>query len=242
VFDHWLALGRRLNVPSGASVRFEPSERKTVTLVQLVGRRHVACGNNLTDGVADAARWDKIAGRLEAVPNAFGHKAVGAEVTEGRPHVFSRAEYADTYGPIAGDRVRLGTTAPVARVERDHTRYGNACKFGGGKSLRKGMGQMTKVFAYLALDCVITNTLIVDAVMEIVKADIRIKGNLIHNVGKAGNPDTMDKVTLTPGMEIIVSPTTDVIAGKKMIVTAGGVDTHIHFICRQQVRSVAEAV
>jgi len=93
---------------------------------------------------------------------------------------------------------------------------------------------MTSVSASLALDCVITNAVIIDAKLGVIKADIGIKGNKIHNIGKAGNPDTMDGVTLTPGKEMIVGPTTDVIAGEKMIVTAGGVDTHIHFICPQQ--------
>ena len=159
VFDRRLALGRRLNVPSGASVRFEPGERKTVTLVQLGGRRHVACGNNLTGGVADAARWDEIAGRLKAAPNAFGHEDAGGEVPEGRPHVLSRAAYADAYGPTVGDRVRLGDTALVARVERDHTRYGDECKFGGGKVLREGMGQASGVGAAGALDTVAMHAL-----------------------------------------------------------------------------------
>merc|ERR1719232_2583661 len=93
---------------------------------------------------------------------------------------------------------------------------------------------MTSAPASLALDCVITNAMIIDAVLGVVKADIGIKGNMIHNVGKAGNPDTMNGVTLTPGKEMIVGPTTDVIAGEKMIVTAGGVDAHVHFICPQQ--------
>jgi len=235
VFDRKLSLGRRLNVPSGASVRFEPGERKTVTLVSLGGRRNVACGNGLTGGVADASEWDEIEKRMEA-KGGFGNapSEESAEVPEGKPYVLSRSAYADAYGPTTGDRIRLGDTALVARIQADHTRYGEECKFGGGKSLREGMGQMTSVSSSLALDCVITNAVIIDAKLGVIKADIGIKGNRIHNIGKAGNPDTMDGVTLTPGKEMIVGPTTDVIAGEKMIVTAGGVDTHIHFICPQQ--------
>ncbi len=235
VFDRKLALGRRLNVLSGASVRFEPGESKTVTLVNLGGKRNVVCGNGLTGGIADASHWSEIEKRMQSGGGGGGFGHVSAvEVPEGKPNVISRSAYADAYGPTTGDRVRLGDTTLIARIQHDHTTYGEECKFGGGKSLREGMGQMTSVSAELALDCVITNALIIDAKLGIIKADIGIKGNRIHNIGKAGNPDTMNGVTLTPGREMIVGPTTDVIAGEKMIVTAGGVDTHIHFICPQQ--------
>lgn len=232
VFDRKAALGRRLNVPSGASVRFEPGETKTVTLVNLGGKRNVVCGNGLTAGVADGDRWGEIEKRMEE-KGGFGNVS-SAEVPEGKPYVLTRSAYSDAYGPTTGDRVRLGDTSLIARIQADHTHYGDECKFGGGKSLREGMGQMTSVSASLALDCVITNAMIIDAKLGIIKADIGIKGNKIHNIGKAGNPDTMNGVTLTPGKEMIVGATTDVIAGEKMIVTAGGVDTHIHFICPQQ--------
>ncbi len=229
-------MGRRLNVPSGASVRFEPGESKTITLVSLGGTNNVVCGNGLTGGIADVSRWDEIEGRMNARDGGYGNASVGSGVAvpAGRANVISRSAYADAYGPTTGDRVRLGDTCLIARIERDYTHYGDECKFGGGKSLREGMGQMTSVSASLALDAVITNAMIIDAKLGIIKADIGIKGNRIHNIGKAGNPDTMNGVTLTPGMEMIVGPTTDVIAGEKMIVTAGGVDTHIHFICPQQ--------
>ncbi|KAL7464468.1 hypothetical protein ACHAXS_004802 [Conticribra weissflogii] len=246
VFDRRLSLGRRLNVPSGASVRFEPGETKTVTLVNLGGRKNVVCGNGLTDGVARQDRWDDIAARIQAKEAAsgvvFGNAPLFpddgdfdfARVPRGKPHAVSRAAYADAYGPTAGDRLRLGDTSLLLRIESDLTRYGDECKFGGGKSLREGMGQMTSVSSDLALDCVITNAVVVDARLGVVKADVGIKGNKIHNIGKAGNPDTMDGVTLDPGREMIVGPTTDVIAGEKLLLTAGGVDTHIHFICPQQ--------
>ena len=133
------------------------------------------------------------------------------------------------FGPTTGDRVRLGDTGLVAQVERDFTVYGDECKFGGGKVLRDGMGQKSGVGDAEALDCVITNALIVDWT-GIYKADIGIKAGRIAGIGKAGNPDVMAGVT--PGM--VVGVTTEAIAGEGLIVTAGGIDSHIHFICPQQ--------
>src|SRR5215467_1259753 len=144
-------------------------------------------------------------------------------------HRLSRSHYSAIFGPTTGDRVRLGDTELVAEVERDHAVYGDECKFGGGKVLRDGMGQATGVSEADALDCVITNALIVDWT-GIVKADIGIKNGRIAGIGKAGNPDVMAGVT--PGM--IVGVTTEAIAGEGLIATAGGVDTHIHFISPQQ--------
>ena len=140
-----------------------------------------------------------------------------------------RRHYADMFGPTTGDRVRLGDTGLVARVEKDFTVYGDECKFGGGKVLREGMGQQAGVGDAEALDCVITNALIVDWT-GIYKADIGIKAGRIAGIGKAGNPDVMAGVT--PGL--VVGVTTEAIAGEGLIVTAGGIDSHIHFICPQQ--------
>jgi urease len=241
VFDRKLSLGRRLNVPAGASVRFEPGEQKTVTLVNIGGNRIVNCGNGLTSGDGggrsggknvDNVNWSDVERRMEQ-KGGFGN-VTAAQVPEGKAHVVSRSAYADAYGPTVGDRIRLGDTSLFARIQYDHTYYGDECKFGGGKVIREGMGQMTSASASLALDTVITNAVIIDAKLGIIKADIGIKGNKIHNIGKAGNPDTQNGVTLTPGKEMIVGPTTDVIAGEKMIVTAGGIDAHVHFICPQQ--------
>ena len=141
----------------------------------------------------------------------------------------NRRHYADMFGPTTGDRVRLGDTSLVLQVERDHTVYGDECKFGGGKVIREGMGQAAGIGADGALDCVITNALIVDYT-GIYKADIGIKHGLIAGLGKAGNLDVMAGVT--KGM--IIGVTTEVIAGEGLIITAGGLDTHIHFICPQQ--------
>ena len=141
----------------------------------------------------------------------------------------SRSGYADIYGPTTGDRVRLGDTSLLLEVEKDHTVYGDECKFGGGKVLRDGMGQATGVSQEDALDLVITNALVVDYT-GIYKADIGIKAGKIVGIGKAGNPDVMEGVD----PQMIVGVTTEVIAGEGQILTAGGLDTHIHFICPQQ--------
>ena len=144
-------------------------------------------------------------------------------------HTLSRRDYAELYGPTTGDRVRLGDTDLVAEVERDHTVYGDECTFGGGKVLRDRMGQYAGAEDSQALDLVITNALVIDWT-GIYKADIGIKHGRIAGIGKAGNPAVMAGVT--PGM--IVGVTTDALAGEGLIVTAGGIDSHIHFICPQQ--------
>ena len=140
-----------------------------------------------------------------------------------------RSDYAEIFGPTTGDRLRLGDTSLVLKVEKDFAVYGDECKFGGGKVLREGMGQATGVSQDDALDLLITNALIIDFT-GIYKADVGIKNGLIAGIGKAGNPDVMDGVS--PGM--IVGPTTEVTAGEGLILTAGGIDSHIHFICPQQ--------
>ena len=145
------------------------------------------------------------------------------------PFRIKRSNYADIYGPTAGDTVRLGDTSLMLQVEKDFTVYGDECKFGGGKVLREGMGQAAGVGPQSALDLLITNALIVDYTC-ICKADVGIKDGRIVGIGKAGNPDVMANVD--PNM--IVGPTTEVTAGEGLILTAGGLDTHIHYICPQQ--------
>jgi urease subunit alpha len=151
-------------------------------------------------------------------------------------HTMNRRHYTDMFGPTVGDKIFLGDTGLVAEVEKDFAVYGDECKFGGGKVLREGMGQAAGVGQADALDCVITNALIIDYI-GIIKADVGIKGGLIAGIGKAGNPDVMAGVT--PGM--IVGVTTEVIAGEGLILTAGGLDTHIHFICPQQAHEAIAA-
>jgi len=140
-----------------------------------------------------------------------------------------RRHYAEMFGPTTGDRVRLGDTSLFLEIERDYTVYGDECKFGGGKTIREGQGQAAGVGQTDALDCVITNAVVVDY-SGIYKADIGIKQGRIVGIGKAGNPDVMAGVT----KDMIVGVTTEVIAAEGCIVTAGGLDTHIHFICPQQ--------
>ncbi|MBZ9849724.1 urease subunit alpha [Mesorhizobium sp. CA14] len=141
----------------------------------------------------------------------------------------SRAAYAQMYGPTVGDKVRLADTELFVEVEKDLTVYGEEVKFGGGKVIRDGMGQSQVTRAGGAVDTVITNALVVDALTGIVKADIGLKDGRIAAIGKAGNPDTQAGVTITIG------PGTEIIAGEGKILTAGGFDAHIHFICPQQI-------
>jgi urease subunit alpha len=139
----------------------------------------------------------------------------------------SRLAYAEMFGPTTGDQVRLADSELFIEIERDFTVYGEEVKFGGGKVIRDGMGQSQRT-AKDAVDTVITNAVIVDHT-GILKADIGVKDGRIFAVGKAGNPD------IQPGVTIVIGPGTEVIAGEGKIVTAGGIDTHIHFICPQQI-------
>ncbi|MCU0904580.1 MAG: urease subunit alpha [Tabrizicola sp.] len=143
-------------------------------------------------------------------------------------HRISRSDYAAMYGPTTGDRMRLGDTDLIIEVERDLTTYGEEVKFGGGKVIRDGMGQSQVPRAGGSVDTVITNALIIDWT-GIYKADVGLRDGLIHAIGKAGNPDTQ------PGVTIIVGPGTEVIAGEGRILTAGGIDAHIHFIAPGQI-------
>ncbi len=140
----------------------------------------------------------------------------------------SRSSYSEMYGPTTGDKVRLADTDLIIEVEKDFTVYGEEVKFGGGKVIRDGMGQSQVTRKDGAVDTVITNALVVD-INGIFKADIGIKDGLIHKIGKSGNPDTQ------PQIDIIIGPGTEIIAGEGKIITAGGFDSHIHFICPQQI-------
>ena len=140
----------------------------------------------------------------------------------------SREKYASIFGPTTGDRVRLADTELFAEVENDYTVYGEEVKFGGGKVIRDGMGQSQLTRVDGAVDLVVTNALVIDY-LGIYKADIGVKDGKIHSIGKAGNPD------IQSGVNIIVGPATEVIAGEGKILTAGGMDAHIHFICPQQI-------
>lgn len=230
-FDRKLSYGYRLDIPAGTSVRFEPGDAKTVTLVEIGGRKIIRGGNRLAEGPVEEARVDGIVEEL--VRRGFGH--VEEPAGDGRflrgveGFTMSREAYNTMFGPTTGDLLRLGSTDLWIRIEKDFTTYGDECKFGGGKTLREGMGQATGRTSHDALDLVVTNAVVVDWT-GIYKADIGVKDGHIVGIGKAGNPDVMDGVT--EGM--VVGGGTDVIAGEGKIVTAGGIDTHVHFICPQQ--------
>ena len=140
----------------------------------------------------------------------------------------SRHDYAGQFGPTVGDRLRLADTALLVEIERDYTTYGEEVRFGGGKTIRDGMGQSQVTRAEGAADTVITNAVIIDH-WGIVKADVSLRDGRIAAIGKAGNPD------IQPGVDIIIGPGTEIIAGEGKILTAGGIDSHIHFICPQQI-------
>ncbi|KAF1831592.1 urease [Decorospora gaudefroyi] len=228
-FDRIRAHGYRLDIPAGTSVRFEPGDTKTVTLVQIAGKQIIKGGNGIASGyIEDVSVAKGIVERLK----------LGGFLHEPEPHgdaahidicTMERQAYISMFGPTTGDLVRLGATDLWIKVEKDMTKYGDECAFGGGKTLREGMGQAGGRSDKESLDTVITNALIVDW-SGIYKADIGIKDGIIVGIGKAGNPDMMDGVDPS----LVVGACTDVIAGEHDIVTAGGFDTHIHFICPQQ--------
>src|SRR5881394_3894341 len=207
-FDRKRAKGMRLDIAAGTAVRFEPGQSRTVRLTPYMGARE-AHGFQA-----------KVSGKLGPIAK------VGPS-NEG-PTRISRAAYAGMFGPTVGDKVRLADTDLFIEVEKDHTIYGEEVKFGGGKVIRDGMGQSQRTRAQGAVDTVITNALILDH-WGIVKADIGIRDGRISGIGKAGNPD------IQPGVDIVIGPGTEAIAGEGRIVTAGGIDSHIHFICPQLV-------
>lgn len=248
-FDRIASYGRRLDIASGTAVRFEPGESRHISLVEIGGHRVITGGNGLATGPVNVDNATHIKQRIakegflheeeEEDSTVESERAGGSDSSiqidqrqakrqrqEVPPVYISREVYARMYGPTTGDIVRLADTELFIRVEGDFTVYGDECKFGGGKVLREGMGQATGVPTNSQLDTVITNALIIDY-NGIYKADIGIKDGYISHIGKAGNPDVMQGVT--HGM--IVGVNTEVIAGEGMIVTAGGFDSHVHFIC-----------
>ncbi|KAK0391945.1 hypothetical protein NLU13_1443 [Sarocladium strictum] len=228
-FDRERAYGYRLDIPAGTSVRFEPGDTKTVTLVEIGGNKVIRGGNNLASGGVELWRAGEIVTKLQQAGFAHTPEPAG-DAAFIDMFQMDRAAYNTMFGPTTGDLVKLGSTNLWVKVEKDFTVYGDECKFGGGKTLREGMGQATGRVDSESLDMVVTNALVIDW-SGIFKADIGVKDGMIVGIGKAGNPDVMDGVT--PGM--VVGSGTDVIAGEGKIITAGGIDTHIHFICPQQV-------
>ena len=229
-FDRIKAYGYHLDIPSGTSVRFEPGDTKTVPLVELSGDKIIRGGSSIAPGRIDVTKADEIVERLQKAgfhhtPDPDADLALDLEAFN-----LSRESYCRLFGPTTGDLVRLGATDLWIKVEKDLTSYGDECSFGGGKTIRDGMSQAAGRVTADCLDTVITNALIVDWT-GIYKADIGIKNGVIVGIGKAGNPDVVDGIA--PNM--IIGCSTDVISGEMKIITAGGIDTHVHFICPQQV-------
>jgi len=241
-----VAYGKRLDIAAGTAVRFEPGDVKTVTLVAIGGARVISGGNSLASGPFDPARTDGIVAAL--LQKGFAHTPEPGAMVVQEDSEIERASYISMFGPTTGDRVRLGDTSLWVEVEHDEVRvevfvfdncfskyfaqtvYGDEVKFGGGKSIREGMGQATNRSSDEALDLVITNALIIDW-SGIYKADVGVKNGLIAGIGKAGNPDVMANVHPS----LVIGSSTEVIAGEKLILTAGAIDAHIHYICPQQV-------
>ncbi|KAI9719456.1 MAG: Urease [Candelaria pacifica] len=234
-FDRIKAYGHRLDIAAGTSIRFEPGDSKTVNLVEIGGHKVIRGGNDLAAGPVDLSRADEIVKKLQE--GGFANVPEPAGDSE-YIDLFSmdRAAYCSMFGPTTGDLVRLASTDLWVKVEKDLTVYGDECSFGGGKTIREGMGQASGRPDAESLDTLVTNALIVDW-SGIIKADIGIKDGVIVGVGKAGNPDVMEGVDPT----MVVGSCTDVIAGEGKIITAGGFDTHIHFICPQQAYEAVSA-
>ncbi len=192
-FDRARAYGSRLDIAAGTSVRFEPGDTKTVTLVEIGGNRVIRGGNNLASGGVELWRADEIVAKLRQAGFAHAPEPAG-DLGHVDAFEMARSAYATMFGPTTGDLVRLGATDLWIKVEKDFTVYGDECKFGGGKTLREGMGQATGRPDAESLDMVVTNALVVDW-SGIYKADIGVKDGLIVGIGKAGNPDVMDGVT-----------------------------------------------
>lgn len=234
-FDRIKAYGYRLDIAAGTSVRFEPGDTKTVSLVEIGGNKIIQGGNWIAPGKVDVSNVDQILKKLQE--GGFAHTPdPSTDSILIDAFSMTREAYCGMFGPTVGDLVRLGSTDLWIKVEKDLTRYGDECTFGGGKSLREGMGQATGRADAESLDTAIVNALIVDWT-GIYKADIGIKNGVIVGIGKAGNPDVMDGVDPA----LIIGSCTDVIAAEGSIVTAGGFDSHIHFICPQQAYEAVSA-
>lgn len=231
--DRVKACGYKLAIPAGTAVRFEPGETKKVQICPIAGNCIVKGGNNVCDGMKITYPLSendkkKVLDSVTRIMGADAHQNEDDDEESSEPITLPRSKYADMYGPTTGDCIRLGDTDLYITVEKDYATLGDECKFGGGKTLREGMGQNAGLGAKKTLDCVVTNALVVDYT-GIFKCDIGINDGMIVGIGKAGNPDVMANVT--PGM--VVGVNTEVISAEGLIVTAGGLDTHVHFICPQ---------
>ena len=223
-FDREKSLGFHLNVPSGTSVRFEPGDSKNVEVVEFGGTKTIFGFSGLVSGDLESKKQEAIKNINE---NNFKNISENVEY-ESNPLEISRNRYVELFGPTVGDKVRLADTELVMEIEKDMIKYGDELVFGGGKSARDGLGQASGVLREESADLVITNAMIIDPVLGIIKADIGIKDGKILGVGNAGNPNVMDDI------DIVVSSNTEIISGEHTICTPGTIDSHIHFISPQQ--------
>jgi urease subunit alpha len=232
VFDREKAYGMRLALPAGTAVRFEPGEVKEVHLVPFAGARVVHGFNGLVGGpLDDAATRQASLDRLRQA--GFARPGFVPATPAAAPAVrLSREAYGRLYGPTAGDRIRLADTDLLIEIEKDHAVLGEEVVFGGGKVIREGQGQapLREPGAAPHLDLVITNVVVLDW-WGIVKGDVGVRDGRVVGVGKAGNPFVQEGVDPA----LVIGPGTEVVSGEGLICTAGGIDTHIHFICPQQV-------
>ncbi|KAL4937706.1 hypothetical protein BDV06DRAFT_226713 [Aspergillus oleicola] len=228
-FDRIKAYGYHLDIPSGMSTRFEPGDTKTVALTQISGLKTIKGGSSIATGTIDLSHTNKVLERLKEA--GFRHTPIDELVSDEKvePYTMDRLSYASMYGPTVDDCIRLGSTDLWVKVEKDYTTHGDECTFGGGKTLRDGIGQASGRADDECADLVLVNALVIDW-SGIYKADIGVKDGVIVGIGKAGNPDVMDNVNPA----LVIGSNTDIIAGEGKIVTAGGIDTHVHYICPQQ--------
>ena len=236
-FDREATKGFRLNIAAGTAVRFEPGDVREVELVALAGERRVYGLNNKVDAALDTSFQKPEDGsqKLEASePKADSNESAGLK-SQPSGLQFTRRQYAEMFGPTVGDQVRLADTELFIEIEKDLVAeaggYGNEVKFGGGKVIRDGMGQSPLALDAECLDLILTNATIIDPILGIIKADIGVKDGRIAGIGHGGNP--LIQTGVTEGM--VIGAGTEVIAAEGHLVTAGGFDSHIHFICPQQI-------
>ena len=223
-FDREKALGYHLNISSGTSIRFEPGETKHVEVVEYGGTKTIFGFSGLVSGDLKSKKSDAIKNINE---KGFKNVLENTEEKSGTLEI-PRSRYVELFGPTTGDKVRLADTDLIMEIEKDLIKYGDELVFGGGKSARDGLGQASGVLRKDSADLVITNAMIIDPTLGIIKADIGIRDGKILGVGNAGNPNVMDDI------DIVVSSNTEIISGEHTICTPGTIDSHIHFISPQQ--------
>ncbi|KAJ5375568.1 hypothetical protein N7517_007574 [Penicillium concentricum] len=229
-FDRIKAYGYHLDIPAGTSTRFEPGDTKTVNLTQISGLKTIKGGSSIATGTIDLSHTNAVLQRIKEEGFRHTPEEVLVDIQKLEPFTMDRLSYALMYGPTVGDSVRLGSTDLWVKIEKDYTAHGDECTFGGGKTLRDGIGQAAGRADDECADLVLVNALVIDW-SGIFKADIGVKDGVIVGIGKAGNPDVMDEVNPA----LVIGSNTDIIAAEGKIITAGGIDTHVHFICPQQV-------